>query len=167
MLQSAAQEKITRRNHYAEPNITKLKTCAMDARRCGPPATSFGLCVGLQTRWWEGVLLLGDAPGGLLQPRFEPEPFVELPHLVAGVPIHIANSLRVGKVHLVDQEDETSSLAEEHSKTQRGLSGEPPHTYRHVCNGSISEQNDDSFSRTVNGGASHAVGWSGPAYSSP
>ena len=84
------------------------------------PATSFGLCV-IQTVWWKSLLRWNSHAKAVdaLQPRGEIGPAVEPAHLVAGVPIHVVNGLRVVKAELLHHEDETSSLADQNSKTRR------------------------------------------------
>ena len=139
----------------------------MNAGRCAPPTPHLldhacGTLAWLVLRRWALATALF-----ILQPRGELVPPLELPHVVAGMPNHIDNGILVIKVELLAHEDETSNLAEEHSKTQPELSGEPPDTYKHVCKESISRKSDDSCSRTVHGGVSRALGWSGPAYPSP
>ena len=83
-------------------------------------------------------------------------PIPERPHLVAGVPIHVADGGVLFNVENADQEDETSSLAEEHStrKHDEGYRANRPTRNRHVCNASVSRTRGDSFSRAVHGGAS-------------
>ena len=116
----------------------KLKMCDTNARR------SHHICWIMRgtSDSMVGEILGRSIPALALrpQPRGDTRPFAQLPHLVAGVPIHLTNGVLEGNPELMDHEDETSNLAEELSKTQQGLSGDPPDTCRHVCSGSISQK---------------------------